>query len=185
MCSLVYLYFQLQLPLHSYLYYVGSQADTGAKLPYTGDWEKANRISCWQTLIRTVYLNQRGIITSRGMPAHCWKILTSAQFCRRPPDPGAWSYAVGWWGWSGQSDCLQRFLCSSLKLFIVVPFECGTALLKDKADEDYPSWNRALLARPWNPSSQLVTHLGTSSVGWQERWRVTAATDQTRRIHYR
>lgn len=142
------------------------------------DWQKANRISCWQTLIRTVYLNQRGIITLRGMPAHCWKILTSAQFCRRPPDPGAWSYAVGWWGWSGQSDCLQRFLCSSLKLFIVVPFESGTALLKDKADEDYPSWNRALLARPWNPSSQLVTHLGTSSVCWQERWRVTAATDQ-------
>lgn len=95
-------------------------------------------------------------------------------------------HSLEWWGWSGQSHHIQYFLCSFLMLFTVVHFESGTALLRDKADEGYHSWNRASLtiSSPWSHLPNLLPIWEHPPVGWQERQRVTPAKDQTRKIQY-
>lgn len=87
-------YFQLQVPMHAHLYYVGSQANIGAKVLSMGDWEKANRMSCCQALTRTVCPNPGGVITGKGISSYWQKIFISTQFCRSPPDARPWSYAL-------------------------------------------------------------------------------------------
>lgn len=124
-----------------------------AKLLSKGDGEKANRMCCLQALIRTVYSSQRAIITATGVSSHCWKNLNLNSILQKAGRSRTLKlHSVEWWGWSGQSHHVQYFLCSSLMLFTVVQFESGTALLRDKADEGYHSWNRAFLTvtRPWS-----------------------------------
>lgn len=171
-----YLYFQLQLLLHSYLYYLGSRANIGAKLLSMGDWEKANRMSCWQAIVRTVYLNQRGVITVPGMSSHRWKILISTQFCRRPPEPGAWSYTL-----LGDEAGLAKAMVFSIFSTLPWSYSCSVWVWNCS----FKQMKQSLTEKTMRSSSQLVTHLGTSSAAWGERRRVTAAKDQTRRIHYR
>lgn len=50
------------------------------------------------------------------------------------------------------------YSCSVVRYSCYLQFESGTALLRDKADEGYHSWNRALLtiSRPWSLHPNLL-----------------------------
>lgn len=80
-------------------------------------------------------------------------------------------HSVEWWSWSGPSHHTQYYLCSSLMPFTVVQFESGTALLRDKVDEGYHSWNRALLimSRPWSLPNLLSIWENPQCIGKRDR----------------
>lgn len=163
-----YLYFQFQLLLHSYLYYLGSQANIGAKLLSMGDWEKANRMSCWQAIVRTVYPNQRGVITVTGMSSHCWKILISTEFCRRPPEPEAWSYAL-----LGDEAGLAK--ATVFSIFSTLPWSyscsvwvwnCSFKQMKTILDETEPYWeDHEIFFSTCYPFGNILSGLGRRTEG--------------------
>lgn len=120
-----------------------------------GDWEKADRMCCTprhssedcppkSKSIRSV----NPLLKNPNLSSVLWKAISFRRLKL---------HSLEWWGWSGQSHHIQYFLCSSLMLF-TVHFESATALLRDKADEGYHSWNRALLtiSRPWSLLPNLL-----------------------------
>lgn len=159
MWSLVYLYFWLQLSLQSYLYYGGSQAHIGGKITFQGrlrnsKYDVLPAGSCQDCPPKSKsqnYCNRSVISPLKNLNLN--SILQKAARSRSLK-----LHSVEWWGWSGQSHHIQYFLCSSLMLFTVVQFESGTALLRDKADEGYHSWNTAFVTvtRPWSLLPNLL-----------------------------